>query len=513
MTLILLIVLGAITYFLLKRNVAGLTTTPVWLLWLVIMMPAIIWTGWWLIHGDRDSVPVILILAPLIVCPILYVFLIQWGRTNTNHGQNNDGSQQPSDTAPANPSQSTTSDSQSLPPGISRLKPQSLEEEEEKRLRDCFPWTAYVLKDLEYLPQVIVCRGQLRSNPETAYQTVRDRIEEAFGDRFLVVFQQGIQGKPFFVLFPNPYKHNRRHPLADSKKSTRMVLAFSLLLITLFTTTIVGTSFALEFAGQEANSDLLQDPSNWNLGLPYALSLMFVLSTYELGHYLSARFWQVSTTLPYFIPLPGFLGTLGAFIQLREPVPHRKSLFDISITGFLVSMAATVPVLLWGLARSQVVELGEDSGMFNLNSLNPRFSLLLTMLSKLALGSKLTPDTAIQLHPVAIAGYLGLLLTILKLMPVGQLDGGRLFHAMYGQPKSMAIAQIVRLLMVVRALVDKAFLLFALFLFLIPLRDDPALNDVSEIDGTRDLIGFIPPLVLVLMLLPPPALVMQWLNV
>lgn len=511
MTLILLIFLGAITYFLLKRNIAGLTTTPVWLLWLVIMTPAIIWTGWWLVHGDRDSVPVILIVAPLIVCPILYVFLIQWGRTDTNDGQNN--SAEASQTTPTNQSQSHPADFQHLPPGGSKFKPQSLEPEEEQRLRDCFPWTAYVLKDLEYLSQVIVCRGQLRSNPATAYQTVRDRIEEEFGDRFLVVFQEGTQNKPFFVLFPNPYKPHRRHPLADSKQRNRPVLAFSLFLITLFTTTIVGTSFALQFSGQEVNSDLLQDPSNWNLGLPYALSLLFILGIYELGHYLSARFWQLSTTLPYFIPLPGWLGTLGAFIQLREPVPHRKSLFDISISGFLVSMAATVPVLLWGLSRSQVVEMGEDSGIFNLNSLDPRFSLLLTCLSKLALRSELTSNSAIQLHPVATAGYLGLLLTILKLMPVGQLDGGRLFHAMYGQHKAMAIAQIVRLLMVVRALVDKAFILFALLLFFIPLRDDPALNDVSEIDGTRDFIGFIPPLILVLMLLPPPDLVLQWLNI
>ncbi|WP_071518719.1 site-2 protease family protein [Geitlerinema sp. PCC 9228] len=512
MTLILLILLGAITYFLLKRNVAGLTTTPIWLLWLVIMTPAIIWTAWWLFHGDADSIPVIFILLPLIVCPILYVFLIQWGRTNTNHGQNHPS--EPSDSSRTNPStQENATNAQGLPLGVARFKPQSLEAEEEKRLRDCFPWTDYVLKDLEYLPQVILCRGQLRSNPETAYQTVRDRIEQAFGDRFLVVFQEGSQGKPLFVLFPNPYNQRQRsHPLADSKKGHRPILALSLLLITLFTTTVMGTSFALEFAGQEVSSEAMQDPRNWNLGLPYALSLIFILGMYEVGHYFSARFWQVSTTLPYFIPLPGFLGTLGAFIQLRQLVPHRKSLFDISIAGFLAGMAATLPVLLWGLARSTVVEMGEASGMFNLNSLDPRFSFLFVLLSKLALGSELTENTAIQMHPVAIAGYLGLLLTILKLMPVGQLDGGRLFHAMYGQRKAMAIAQIVRFLMLIRALLDSAFLLFAIFLFLIPLQDNPARNDVSEIDSTRDLIGFIPPLVLVFMLLPPPELVMQWLN-
>jgi membrane-associated protease RseP (regulator of RpoE activity) len=240
---------------------------------------------------------------------------------------------------------------------------------------------------------------------------------------------------------------------------------------------------------------------------------MTILSIHELGHYLAARFYKVRTTLPYFMPIPFFLGTFGAFIQMRSPIPNRKALFDVGIAGPLAGFIVTLPFLIWGLAHSDVVPLSEASRIFNFESLNPRFSLLLTLLGKLALGSQLTAQTAIKLHPVAIAGYVGLIVTALNLIPVGQLDGGHIVHAMFGQRTGAAIGQITRLLVLLLALLEKDLLLWAIILLFMPVADEPALNDVSELDNWRDFWGILALVILVSIVLPAPARITGLLNI
>jgi membrane-associated protease RseP (regulator of RpoE activity) len=158
---------------------------------------------------------------------------------------------------------------------------------------------------------------------------------------------------------------------------------------------------------------------------------------------------------------------------------------------------------MWGLAHSEVVPLSDSSGWLNFQSLNPRFSLLLTVLSKWALGSVLAPKMAIHLHPVAVAGYIGLVVTAFNLMPVGQLDGGHIVHAMYGQRTGIAIGQVVRLLVLVRAMLEPDLLIWGIILLLLPVADEPALNDVSELDNWRDFWGLIALVILAAIILPP----------
>jgi membrane-associated protease RseP (regulator of RpoE activity) len=492
---LLLILLGLITYFIVKRSVASITRTPVWLLWLVMMTPALVWSGWTLVYGEDAPMPLVLVLGPFVVCPLLYWFLIQWGRQGPN----------PSETKGTE----TTAQIQDLKPEVlptreeSTLRPISKQEEAE--LRNCFPWGVYYLQNVEYRPQAVLCRGKLRTNPEAAYQTVRGNIEAEFGDRFFVIFQESLNGKPFFALVPNPQAHpsNRR----ETEPLTRPFLALGLLLITLFTTTVMGSQMA-GLSPQQLESN----PAVLLQGLPYAIALIGILSIHELGHYLAARFYKMRTTLPYFIPVPFYLGTFGAFIQMRSPVPNRKALFDVGIAGPLAGFIVTLPVLIWGLAHSNLVPVSESSGLLNFDSLNPKFSFLLTLLSKFALGSALKPEMAINLHPVAVAGYVGLVVTALNLMPVGQLDGGHIVHAMFGQRTGAVIGQITRLLMLILSLLEPGLLLWAILLLFMPVADEPALNDVSELDNWRDLCGFLALVVLVSIVLPPPATLTGLLN-
>jgi membrane-associated protease RseP (regulator of RpoE activity) len=494
---LLLILLGLITYFVVKRSVTSITLTPVWLLWLVMMTPALIWSGWILLNGEDKQMPPILMVGPFVICPMLYWLLIQWGRRDAKPPQEN-----PTETT------SPTAAQPAVPSTSNEPKVRPISKQEETELRNCFPWGVYYLQDVEYRPQAVLCRGKLRTNPEAAYQTVRSNIEAEFGDRFFVVFQESISGKPFFALVPNPQSQQKKESQSASGADTRPLLALGLLLITLFTTTVIGTQIA-----GVSPEQVQSDPAVLLQGLPYALALMAILSVHEMGHYVAARFYKVRTTLPYFIPIPFFLGTFGAFIQMRSPVPHRKALFDVGIAGPLAGFIVTIPLLIWGLNHSSVVPISDASGLLNFESLNPRSSLLLTVLSKWALGSQLVPEMAIKLHPVAVAAYIGVIVTALNLMPVGQLDGGHIVHAMFGQRAGAAIGQLARLLVLVLALLVKDYLLWAIILLFLPVADEPALNDVSELDNWRDLWGFLALVLLVSIVLPTPATITGLLNI
>lgn len=487
-----LLLLGLFTYLIVQRSVAGITRTPVWILWLVLMTPALIWSAWTAKYGPNQPLPTALVIGPFVICPFIYWLLIQWGRKNSPQV--------------AQPQSQVESESLTLPkatPEASPLRP--IDQTEETQLRNCFPWSVYYIHDIEYRPQAIICRGQLKTTSMIAYQRIRENIEAQFGDRFLVVFQEGLNGKPFFALVPNPQRPNgQRLP----QRLTRPGLAIGLLAATLFTTTLVGVEIA------NANIQALEsNPAVLLNGLPYALALMTILAIHELSHYLAARFYKIRATLPYFIPIPFFLGTFGAFIQMRSPVPNRKALFDVSIAGPLAGFVATLPLLIWGLTHSTVVPLPAQPGMLDPDALNPSYSLLLALFSKLALGTQLTADKAIDLHPVALAGFLGLIVTALNLMPVGQLDGGHIVHAMFGQRAAIAIGQIARFLLLGLSLVQPGFLVWAIILFFMPITDEPALNDVSELDNKRDFLGLLALALLVIIILPAPKFITELLQI
>mgnify|MGYP002777183586 CR=1 FL=1 len=497
----LLFLLGLITYFIVQRA-ASMTRTPVWLLWLVAMAPAFTWISWVLFTGSRPPASVFFI--PFVVCLLLYWILIQRGRVSPSVMNN------PSPVLQEGESDPGITPEPPSPPEMAR----SLDKEEEASLQNCFPWSIYYLQSIEYRPQAVICRGQMRSKSEVVYQTISENIQEKFADRFYVVFQEGPNGKPFFVLVPNPRSTSvpeaQQNPRLLKEKITRPWLATALLLATFFTTTLAWQ--ILSNASGELSLTLLTK------GIPYALSLMAILGIHELAHYLAARRYRILTTLPYFLPFPPIpdffpFGTFGACIRLKSPIPHRRALFDVGIAGPLAGFVVALPLLLWGLAHSDLVPLPNRPDLFNFQAVDPNFSLLLALLSKIALGSTLTSETAIKLHPIAVAGFLGIVVTAFNLMPVGQLDGGHLVHAMFGQRTGAAIGQVARLLMLLLSFAQPHLLLWAILLFIIPVNDEPALNDVTELDNQRDLWGLLALGILLLIILPTPNLLSRLLNI
>jgi membrane-associated protease RseP (regulator of RpoE activity) len=488
--LLVFLLLSLFAYFLVKNNAKGRTETPIWLLWLVMIAPALIWTIWILIFGEKTPIPPILVFLPVFLCPFIYWWLIDLG--------------QPKSTLKNTPEkpQLNLEETNFLPKQI-QSKPITNSEEDE--LKNCFPWGVFYLQNIDYRPQAILCRGKLRVAGEIAYQKIQKNVEQVFGDRFILLLQESLQGQPFFALVPNPWAKGKNEEIEPINKP---IYVLSLLFITLFTTTLIGTEISgISLEAIQKDSSLLIN------GLPYSLGLICILGVHELSHYFTAINYKIKTSLPYFIPIPFFLGTFGAFISMRSPVPHRKALFDIGIAGPIGGLIVTIPLLIWGLSLSEIAPLTDKASLLTFDALNPRFSLLLTLLTKLAMGSKFVAETAINLHPLAVAGYLGLIITALNLMPIGSLDGGHIVHAMFGQKNAVIIGQITRLLMFILAFSQGDFLLWAIILLLMPITDQPALNDVTELDNKRDFLGLASLVILALILLPIPGAIANLLNI
>ena len=182
-------------------------------------------------------------------------------------------------------------------------------------------------------------------------------------------------------------------------------------------------------------------------GKLYALSLFLILGAHEFGHYFAGLKNNVRTTLPLFIPAPPgmfLLGTFGAMIVIKDPIPNRRVLMEIGVAGPIAGFIVAVPTLIIGLFLSEVVAATGERG-FSFGS-----SVIMIILSKAILGvTPLSVDFNIQLHPIALAGWVGLFVTAINLFPIGQLDGGHILHALLGK-KSQVWA--------------KLFLVFLLFL-------------------------------------------------
>lgn len=504
-----LILLSILTYVAIRKSVVPITRTPVWLLWLVMMSPILLWLVWTALFKNVVPIPMPLLLGTFLVCPLIYIILIQIGRRSP------DASEATSlPVSSTSPTSMDTSSESSTPNSVDDpVAKRTLGKEDEALLKRCFPWSVYYLKGIEHRAQALICTGHLRTSSDVAYQTISDNVHQNFGQRFLVIFQQGLNGKPFFALVPNP-----QATLTTSKTPTKIlypaIISIALFLATILTTTVAGAMLA----SRDLETLL---PLTWNSvisGIPYCLALVTILLVYHGSQYLTSKRHGLKASLPYFIPVPplvlGFpFGTFGAFLQMRSPMPNRKVLFDMGFVGSMAGIVMAIPLLLWGLAHSEAIPATDESGLFNIQSFDPKASFLIALLGKVAI-QDLSTTQALNLHPVAIAACLGLLIATINLMPVGQLNGGKIVHAMFGQRTGAIIGQVARLIVLLLAYIhrdQREFWVLAILFFFMPSVDDPALNDVSELDNQRDLWGVVALTVLTIIILPAPPLLNHFL--
>ena len=228
----------------------------------------------------------------------------------------------------------------------------------------------------------------------------------------------------------------------------------------------------------------------------FSLPLMSILGIHELGHYFASKKHRVKTSLPYFIPFPPNpflpLGTMGAVISTKEPIPDRKALLDIGVAGPICGFIVAVPVLILGLMMSNIVAISEIPK----ESVTLGEPLLVTILIKIMFN--LPHGYTINLHPTAFAGWVGLLVTAINLLPVGQLDGGHTARAVLKEKHKHLSWAAVFLLFVwgLKRSIDlkgiSTWLFFAwILLFLMGLQHPPPLNELTHLDVKRKLLVFV----------------------
>ncbi len=285
-----------------------------------------------------------------------------------------------------------------------------------------------------------------------------------------------------------------------------------LFLLTLLTTTMAGA----EAAGAPIALFAAPLSSFLNLaaGLPFSIPLMLILFSHEMGHYLTSRHYGVDATLPYFIPAPApstfFIGTFGAFIRMKSLPRSRRAMFDIGAAGPWAGFAVAIIALIIGLKWSTVTPLDTSQGGVNLGN-----SIIFWSVARAILG--VDPNSVnVNLHPTAFAAWIGLLVTALNLLPVGQLDGGHVVYSMFGPRWHRIISRLVWLgflfMAVVPWILHRGFWAGWLFWFvlvlILGLGHPSTLDSDTPLYGGRRLAAWATVLLLVVTFCPVPFSIM-----
>jgi len=279
-----------------------------------------------------------------------------------------------------------------------------------------------------------------------------------------------------------------------------------LFLATLYSTTLVGARMAYNFHHNlpafdmevdiAAYPEMWMDPRQLAGGLPFSLTLLAILLAHEFGHYLACVHYRVNASLPYFIPAPTLIGTLGAFIRIRGPIFSRRALFDIGVAGPLAGYVFLLPALTIGLAYSKIIPEVPREGSILFGT-----PALLWLFQKLIYPG--VDAGMIYLHPVARAAWIGVFATALNLLPIGQLDGGHILYAFVGDKHRRLSRVFIVALIPLGLIYWWVWLFWAAVLFFLGSRH-PVIYDTSNLGGLRRKLGILALVLFVLSFMPNP---------
>jgi|TARA_B110000438_G_scaffold28634_1_gene27674 membrane-associated protease RseP (regulator of RpoE activity) len=265
----------------------------------------------------------------------------------------------------------------------------------------------------------------------------------------------------------------------------------------------ISTIFTTLLAGAMMEGALVfSKPLEILKGFPFSITLMLILGTHEFGHYYYAQKHKVEATLPYFLPAPPFLfliGTFGAFIKIKSPIYKKDALLQIGAAGPIAGFIIAVPSLLIGLKLSNVVEKVDINNAIMLGD-----SLLMKFLTWMTYPNLLETQD-IMLHPMAFAGWIGLLVTMLNLLPIGQLDGGHIAYAMLGKKQNI-IGKLAFISLIPLSFISLNWLFWGLLIFfLMRSAKHPPIHDINiPLSKFNKRIGYICLIIFILCFIPAP---------
>lgn len=278
---------------------------------------------------------------------------------------------------------------------------------------------------------------------------------------------------------------------------------------TVLSTFFVGISLSLNYLYTDSIAqdtqipvtiEMVMDPQVLSLSFIYMVVLLGILIGHESGHFLACQYYRINATLPYFIPWPVLIGTMGAFIKIKSPITRKKQLFDIGVAGPLTGFFLSIPALIYGLSLSKAVPPIPQEGEFVLIFGEP---LILKIIGAMIFEG-VPSDYNVFLHPVAFAGWVGILVTSFNLFPVGQLDGGHVSYALLGE-KSRRIGQFALVLFIVMGFVFwMGWFVWALLLKFLGLKHPLIIDEAVPLSPRRKLIGYLMVIIFILSFIPDP---------
>ena len=294
-------------------------------------------------------------------------------------------------------------------------------------------------------------------------------------------------------------------PPPAPRRRERWWLHGLLLVLTFATTTYVGAGFAVNFRPGLLPQGGVSSAQLAGLvpgALSFSIPLLAILLAHELGHYLMCRRYGIDASPPFFLPFPSLVGTLGAFIRIREPIRTKRQLFDIGVAGPIAGFVVAIPLLFWGIAHSRPnlnPVLEEGTILF-------RYPLAVTWVQKATLGFTFTSEQAVE-HPVFVAAWFGLFVTALNLLPVGQLDGGHALYAVLGRFQRKAAWPILAALALL-GLRWPGWWLWVVVTLVIGVSHPPVLDEEEPLDAARLAVALFVLLIFVVCFAPVPIVIL-----
>lgn len=365
-------------------------------------------------------------------------------------------------------------------------------EEDLKSIQGIFGIDTFFATETIPYQEGVIFKGNIRgTEPEEVYSRLSASLEGRLSDRYRLFLVESPEGRPVVIVLPSS---NDPKPATIPQK----ILAVFLMVATIATT--------LEAAGLLLHFDFFNELERFWEVLPLSAGIWAVFAAHELGHWWQARSHKVRISLPYFIP-SWQIGSFGAITRFESLVPNRTALFDISIAGPVAGGVVSLLMIITGLI------LSHDGSAFQVPTQFFQGSILVGTLARIFLGASLKA-TIVDLHPLTIVGWLGLVVTALNLMPAGQLDGGRVVQAIYGRKTARRATIATLVVLGIVALVNPAnpiVLYWAIvILFLQRSLERPSLNEITEPDDSRAILGLVALFLMVATLIPwTPALALR----
>ncbi|UCH71839.1 MAG: site-2 protease family protein [Thermoplasmatales archaeon] len=331
------------------------------------------------------------------------------------------------------------------------------------------------------------------------------RIEEETLEKKFDLLRRALSEKGFIPILKYEQGEHIIYVVKKPKRKEKPVWVNYLLLIaTIITTIITGSILYLGFSDvwTMPNPMDVLNPINLFYGaLLFSLPLMSILIIHEMGHYYISKKHGIATSLPFFLPIPPVLpslniGTFGALISSRDPMPNKKALFDVGIAGPIAGFLVAIPITAIGIATAEKIPIPTAETLATGEAVFGS-SILIELLTRGILN--LPQGMTIDMNPVLFAGWVGLLITSINLLPAGQLDGGHIFRAVLGEKQKYAgwIAIFI--------MIFTGWFFFAIvILFLMGMMHPPPLNDDTELDIKRKLLFIVALVVLIICFIPFP---------